>query len=512
MKLNQVKVGAILSYASILITIFISLLYTPFMLRFLGQSEYGLYSLIGSIVGYLSILDMGLGSAIVRYTARNRALGDKSAESKLNGMFLVLYSLIGLLTVVIGALIYFNLERIFGGSLKQAELHKAKIMMLLLIFNFAISFPLGVFGSIIQAYEKFIFARVITIIRSLINPCIMIPLLFFGYGSVSIVVVNTILNIVCLIINVIYCFKVLNIKVQFEKIDLGLLKEIAGYSFFIFLNVIVDKIYWSSDQFILGVISGTTVVAVYAVAMQFIFMYLNLSTSVSGLLLPRLSMMAASNATMGEFTQMMIRFGRIQYIIMAFIISGFFLFGQAFIKLWAGSEYREAFYIVMVIMVPLTIPLIQTVGLTILQAKNLHGFRSVVYLLIAVLNILISIPLAKIWGGLGSAMATATSLFLGNVIIMNIYYSRKIGLDILLFWKNIIRLSAPVIISLLCGIGINHIIVGNSIFFLGIKIILFSISYILFMSLLGINNYEKNLFYSPVKRIFKGKKVLRKDA
>jgi O-antigen/teichoic acid export membrane protein len=101
MKVNELKAGSVLSYISILITIIIALLYTPVMLRLLGQSEYGLYSLIGSVIGYLSILDLGLGNAMIRYNAFNRATGDKNAESQLNGMFLVLYSLIGLLTVMV---------------------------------------------------------------------------------------------------------------------------------------------------------------------------------------------------------------------------------------------------------------------------------------------------------------------------------------------------------------------------------------------------------------------------
>jgi O-antigen/teichoic acid export membrane protein len=202
LKVNEVKAGALLSYASIFVSIIIGLLYTPIMLRLLGQSEYGLYSLIGSVVGYLSILDLGLGNAIVRYTARNRAVGDKEAESSLNGMFIALYSVIAVLTIAIGAVLYINIDNMFAASLSAIELQKAKIMMLLLIFNFAVSFPLGVFSSLIQAHEKFVFFKLLGIVRSVLNPLIILPLLFFGYGSVAMVVVHTVLNITFLLINV----------------------------------------------------------------------------------------------------------------------------------------------------------------------------------------------------------------------------------------------------------------------------------------------------------------------
>ena len=501
MKVNQLKAGALMSYLSIVITIIIGLLYTPIMLRLLGQSEYGLYSLIGSVVGYLSILDLGLGNAIVRYTARNRVVGDRDAESNLNGMFLILYSLIGVLTLSIGAVLYFRIETMFGNTLTAVEIEKAKIMTILLIFNFAVSFPLGVFASIIQAHERFVFVRLIGILRSILNPCVILPLLFWGYGSVAMVVTNTILNIGCLLINIFYCVIVLNTRIHFKSFDMVLLKEIAGYSFFIFLNVIVDKVYWSTGQFILGIVSGTMVVAVYAVAMQLNTMYIMFSNAVSGVLLPRITMMVANNSSNEELSQIMIKVGRVQYVIIVYILSGFILFGEAFITLWAGPIYVDAYYILLMVIIPITVPLIQSVGITILQAKNRNAFRSVVYLSIAILNVLVSIPLAKVWGGFGCAVATGASLLIGNVVIINIYYYRQIGLNIPLFWKNIVRMSIPVVIALLCGYGINHFIVKDSFLLLAIKILLFSVVYILLMWLLGLNTYEKNLLGGMVNKL-----------
>ena len=501
MKVNQLKAGAILSYASIFISIIVTLLYMPVMLRLLGQSEYGLYSLIGAVVGYLSILDLGFGNAIVRYTARNRAIGDQDAESNLNGMFLLLYCGIAVVTLVIGAMLYLNVENMFGGTLTTAELAKAKIMMLLLIFNFAISFPLGVFGSIMQAYERFVFVKLVGISRSILNPCIMLPLLYLGFGVIAMVVVQTVLNIMTLLINVGYCFKVLNTKFYFEKLERSLLIEIAGYSFFIFLNIIVDKVYWSTGQFILGIVAGTMLVAVYAIAMQLNNMYIMFSTAISGLLLPRISIMVANDSSNDELSQIMIRMGRVQYVVMAYILGGFILFGEAFIILWAGPNYRDAYYILLLVMIPITVPLIQNAGISILQAQNRNVFRSVLYIALACVNVLISIPLARVFGGLGCAVATGASLVIGNVIIMNIYYFRQIGLNIPLFWKNIASMSVPIIVSLLCGYGLNHFISQNSISTLLTKIVLFSITYFCLMWWLGINRYEKDLLVSPLKSL-----------
>src|SRR5690606_1206265 len=134
------------------------------MIRLLGQSEYGLYAMIGSISAYLSIMDMGLGNAIIRYTARNRAIGNDDSQSNLNGMFVVLYSLIGIVTVIVGVILYNSVEHIFSGSLNYDELKKAKTMLIILTANFSISFPLMIFGAYMEAYEKFIVVRLVSIV------------------------------------------------------------------------------------------------------------------------------------------------------------------------------------------------------------------------------------------------------------------------------------------------------------------------------------------------------------
>lgn len=491
--MSQRKAGAVLSYVSIIISISIALVYTPVMIRLLGQSEYGLYSLIGSLAAYFSIMDMGLGNAMVRFTARNRVVGDSSETAKLNGMFLTIYSFIGIITVIVGAIVYNNVEAIFGSSLTANEIYKAKLMIIILIINFSLSFPLSIFNSIIRAYEKFVVEGVLSIIRIVASPVIIIPALLMGYGSVTMVLITTIVNISCLLFSLYYALKKLKVKVYFGKIKLNMLKEVVAYSFFVFLNVIVDQFFWKTDQMILGIISGTAIVAVYAIAMQFINLFMRFSSAIANLFLPKVSMMEANHATNEEFTKEMVKFGRVQFLIIALILSGFIVFGRNFIKLWAGNSYEEAYFIALIIMVPLTVPLIQNIGISILQAKNLHGFRSVIYLLVAILKVFITIPLANLYGGIGAAVTTVLSLVIAHIIIMNIYYHKKIGLNMFWFWKNIIKLSIPVFFVTITGLLASTIIPQDSLFLIGPQVIVFTMLYFLFVWTIGMNSYEKKL-------------------
>src|SRR5690554_6849574 len=141
MKINQLKAGAALSYISMGLGYFVSIIYTPVMLRLLGQSEYGLYNLVASVVSYLGLLSFGFGSAYMRYYSRYRVKDDEENIAKLNGMFLIVFSIIGLIAVLAGCVLVFNTELIFGDKLTISELSTAKVLMAIMVFNIALSFP-----------------------------------------------------------------------------------------------------------------------------------------------------------------------------------------------------------------------------------------------------------------------------------------------------------------------------------------------------------------------------------
>ena len=497
---SERKGGAVLSYVSIILSTFVQLLYTPLLIKMLGQSEYGLYSLVSSIIGYLTVLDLGFGNAIVVYTAKYRAQKKYDEEKKLHGMFFVVFCVIGLVAGLLGLGLFFLAPTIFGSTMTNLELEKMKIMLLILAFNLAITFPFSIYSSIINAYEKFTFQKLMSIFNTLMKPLLMIPLLFLGYKSIAMCIVITVVNIIVLFSNYMYCKRKLNINIKYHGFDKKLFKTIFGYSFFIFLGVVVDKVNWSVDQFILGAVSGTVVVSLYSVASNLNTLFINLSTAVSGVLLPKMSKMVANNASNDELTHEFIKVGRIQYLIVFLMASGLTLFGKEFIITWVGKEFTTSYYIALILILPLCVPLIQNLGLSIMQAKNMHKFRSILLALVAIANIAISIPLAKLYGGIGSAIGTSLALIVGNIIIINIYYQKRVGINVIKFWKEIIKMSIPFVIPIIIILVIMKFITLhgyiNLIVFGGIYTVIYSmICYFLVM-----NQYEKNIVNKVLKK------------
>lgn len=498
--MNQLKAGAALNYVSICLNMVVGLIYTPYMLRMLGQSEYGLYSLAASIIAYLTVLDLGFGNAIIRYTAKFRAEGKQREQEEMFGMFFVLYIGIGVVAMIAGSVLSLNVENLFARSMTETEVERTRIMLWLMTFNLAFTFPMSIWGSIMTAYERFVFQRLVSIIRSVLNPVVMVLLLVVGYKAVAMVVVTTLFNVVTLLINWWYCQNRLAIKIRFARFNWGFLKEVAIYSFWIFLNAIMDRIYWSTGQFVLGIYRGAVAIAVYAVAIQLQSMFMMFSTAISGVFLPRVTAMVAKENNEQEISNLFVRTGRLQYIIMAFILSAFIVFGKPFIQLWAGAGYEDAYYICLLFFIPLTIPLIQNLGITVLQARNQMKFRSLLYIVIALASLGLSILLAKPYGGYGCAFATSLALLVGQGLIMNIYYHRKQHLDMVKFWKEIIKMSLVPVCFVVAGL----LVINSAAFstmsilnFVGLGL-LFAIAYGFAFWYLGMNKDEKDLISQPI--------------
>lgn len=494
--MNQLKAGAALNYVIIGLHTLTGLAYTPYMLRCLGQNEYGLYSLVSSVIAYLTILDFGFGNAIIRYTSKLKSEGKTKEQWELFGMFLVIYSIIGVLAMLGGFGLYFNVELLFDRTMTLEEISQARTMMLLLTLNLAITFPLSIFGAIISAYENFVFQRLISICRILLCTGVMVGLLAIGYKAIALVVVNTVFNILTLLINVLYCIHKLKIKIHFARFNWVFLKEIIVYSFWIFLNAIMDKIYWGTGQFVLGAISGTIAVAIFSVAIMLQQMYMQFSASISGVLLPRLTSMVSTNRGSKDISDIFIKTGRLQCIVMSFVLSGFIIFGQSFIDIWAGIDYHDSFIITLIFFIALFIPLIQNTGVIILQARNQMKFRSLLYLAISFLSLVIQVLLAKEFGAIGCAIAIGGALILGQGIVMNVYYSIKQHLDIRNFWIQIIRmLLGPIILTAL-GIISSHYIDYSIPSTLIAGIICFLILYSTTVWFYSMNQYERDLILS----------------
>lgn len=486
----QIKAGVILGYANFAVKMVIQLAYVPILLRLLGQNEYGVYQLVASVISYLSLLNFGFGGSYLRFYAIFK--GDKKKEDTLNGTFLSVFLFFAVIAFGVGMLMTWNTELLLGDKLLHSEIKLAQVLMFIMAINMALSFPISVFSSIVTSRECFIFQRVVELLKSIFNPFLVIIALLMGYGSIGLVCVATLLTIAGAVANIWYVLKKIKAGFIFTSIDKGLIKEVGVFSFFLFLNSIIDQINWNVDKFLLGRFVGAASIAIYSVGAQINNIYIQITDMIATVMAPRVNIITASEKNpLPKLSNLWIKVGRLQTILVLGILAGFSVFGKEFINLWAGPEYMESYYVTLLLIAPISIPLCQTLGVDIQRALNKHKYRSIVYACVAIGNLIISIPLIKNFGAVGAAAGTMVALIVGNVIIMNIMYDKLIGLDVRGFWKQVCKLVPSVIPAIIVSILLNNVIRIDSWGLLIVGCSIFGLVYFICLNIYGFNKEEK---------------------
>ena len=508
MKLDELKIGSVLSYLKMFLGIVISILYTPFMLRILGQNEYGLYSTVSATISMLGVLNLGFTGSYVHYFMKYKFNNDNNSLAKLNGLFLIVFTALGAIALACGLFLSHNLGLVFDTGLTNSEYAIAKKLMMLLSFNMAISFPMSIFSIIITAHEKYVFLKVFALIRDVASPMIAIPLLLSGFRSVALVATTITLTILTDAVFLFYSQKILHVKFRFRAFPDGLFKSVFTFSFLVAVHLIVDQVNSNVDKVLLGRFQGTTAVAIYAVGYSLHHYFMLFSTAISHVFTPRIHrIIRETQGCIGEqkkqLTTLFIKVGRIQSLVVFLIASGLVFFGRQFISLWVGKDYHLSYYVAIMLVLSSVIDVIQNIGIEIQRGLNKHAFRSVVYAVMAIINIALTIILCQAFGVIGATIGTAVSYLLANGLVINIYYHKKCNLDILAFWGSILRLSVGLVIPIITGILMNLFLDMSSYISLIIGIVFYAGVYCASMWFTGMNHNEKSLILSPLKKCLK---------
>ena len=412
---SQLKAGALLSYMEIGLNILLGIVYTPVVLRILGKAEYGLYSTVSSTILTMSILSLGLNSGYIRYFSMYKKNNDMESIYKLNGLFISIFTVIGIIIITCGLLLTANVELIFDEGLTKSEYATARILMVLLTISLAISFPAQVFAHIITANERFVIFRTLGMIKTVAGPLVALPLLFMGYGSIGMVSATLFVAIVIDVIYFYYVIKVLKYKFYFRDFEKGIFKSIFVFTGFIALNLIAEQMNHNLDKILISRYMGTEPTAVYAIGYTLYMYYTSFANAISGVFTPRVH--NTVNATDNDekertnrLTELFVRVGRIQYIILALLTLGIIFFGYEFIMIWAGSGYEQSYYVVMLLIIVSIVPNTQNIAMYVQRALNKHKFSGVMYVIMAFINLVLSILLIPPFGIVG-ATACAVNLF-----------------------------------------------------------------------------------------------------
>lgn len=487
---RQREIGTIISYLNIVFNMIISIFFTPFLISSLGSSEYGVYRIVQSFSGQLSIMSFGIAALIIRNIIYYDTKNLKKEKENFLFMAITISYILGFLILLIGSGLYLSIDKIYSNSLSIEEIVIAKRLFILLVFNIVVTIITDSYMGIIMAHEKFIISSGSKMLKLLLRIILIIVLLKLNIKSIGIVLSDLCVSLMLYLFIILYNKIILKEKAKFYYFDKEMLKMSFVFSVAIFLQAIINQVNQNLDSVILGIMTNPTIVTLYSIALTLYTSFNLLVSVISGMFGAQAARLVARGTSKKELTDFVIVPGRIQLIIAGLAITGFVLFGKNFLKLWVGDDFLQAYYIVLILIIPVVIPLIESVTEAILDAMLKRMGRSIILFVMCIINVVISVLLIKKIGYIGAAFGTAVSVILGNGIFLNIYLKKVVGLQIFRMFKEIFSgIWLGNLIAVILGMILLKL--PNTITGFLLKVTFYTLIYSGCIYLIGMNKTEK---------------------
>ena len=503
---SKIKKGAIVSYISIIISIIAGIFYTPWMIREIGQNDYGLYSLALSIITYLT-MDFGLSFSVSRFLAKYNAENKQEEIINFLGLIYRLFIYISLLLSFILIILYFFINNIFI-NFTADEIEKFKTIYIILGFYSLLIFPFKPIDGILTAYEYFFELKLFSFIQRILIIILMIISLLLGYHLYALVTINAISGILITIFKFIFVNKKFKLKINLKYKNKELLNKIINFSFWVFVISLIGNFSESFSPSILGAVSGTIEISIFSIGSTFYGYSYSIANALSGLFLPKVTNIIYKNNDENRLQNLYIKVGRIQLLLLGFILIGFILIGKEFITLWMkGLDFEKSFLVAILLIIPNLFIFSQSIGITALYSKNLVKYLAFSEVIKTIITITISFILSPELGAIGAAIGLFIGNMFGKVVYLNIQYYKILKLNVYEFYrKTFIRFLIPFLFIFLISKGIIFFIPNNSYIYLLIKAIIISTIFIFITWFYVFNDQEKSMFSSQIIKLISKQK------
>lgn len=498
---RQIKLGAIMSYVAIAVNIISGLVYTPWMIHSIGRENFGLYTLALSVIT-LFVFDFGLSNAVTRFIAKYLAEDRQDKADNCIGLVYRLYIAIDVILFLILIGVFFFIHQIYR-ELTPDEIEKFKIVYSMAAMYAVVSFPFIPVNGILSAHECFIQLKVCDVLHKLIIVATMTMCLLMGYGLYALVFVNAFSGVVTILFKL-YCIKCYTPqKISWRYFNKSELKELAGYSGWVTVIALSQRCIFNLAPSILGVVSGSTAIAILGIAMTLEGYTYTFANALNGMFLPKVSRVLADKDA--DILPLMIKMGRIQIYIVGMIVFGVICLGSDFIKLWVGDGFSESFICAVLIIVPSFFHLPQMIGNEAIFAANKVKQLSVTYIIMAVFNLIGAAILSPSLGATGICISVFIAYMVRTVGMDYIFY-KEMNINIFCFFKEtFVKLAFPLALSAAVGFIIVYTIPVEGLIGFILKGLLYSFCFGVIIYTLALNQFEKNLVLAPIKKLVKAK-------
>ncbi len=499
--MSELKAGTILNYIKLFISLGIGFFISPFILTSLGKSEYGIYTIAGTIIGWLALCDFGLTSSTTKFLSEYQAKGDLEGSARYLGNVTALFSVIGGGVLILGLLIYPFLGYLFP-NFNGEEIRIYRILYLMTLLNTALMFPFRGISGIAASRQKYKIPGLVGVFISLATTLAMVCSLLLGFKSITLCAVNIVFGVLNMVWNAYYCFRCLRTRICWQGWDIPLCKSMFTVSVWLFLQQLVSSFNYNCGSVIVGAVSGASEISIYSYGHALASYFFMLSSCMAGLYLPRIvSIVQNSECSIAILTELMVKVGRYHVIILLLPLIGIIFLGKEFFINWIGhaigNDANVSWYVAVMMSLTLFPVLVQSLAWQIMIAKDLLKYQVRVTIFTSFVIFLVGMLLTSLYGAIGMAVSFTCSTVIAFVSLWGIY-SKRIGLPMLRIYANIYRgLFIPCIIIVACVVAMQcYLLPCSGWLAFSLKAFILTLLYIIVMFFLYFNRHEKTLLLS----------------
>lgn len=425
---KQIKKGVAASYMAIGFQILSVLLYTPFLIRFLGSSDYALYTLVNAFLAYF-VFDFGLGSSLAKFLTDCRyKAGCSYREEELLAVICKSFLVLAAVMACAFAVLYQFVGVIFTG-LTQAELVRMKEIYKIAAAYSTLAFAAMPLEGIFTANEFFAELKLSALLQKMLGITLAAGALLMGMGVWSVVAAEAISGVLAIAWRIFYLVRKGALKIKIRYWETGLLKQVLGFSVWMAVISFAQRFIIPITPALLGRYADSGEIAVFSVASTLEGYIYTFGSVIGSLFLPQVSRLV-NTGRQEEVGVILNKVGRIQLLIVGAVITALADFGKEFIFLWAGSSYGKAYAIVLLIGMPNLIYVTEQIAFSVLTVIGKIRYGAYAYLLSAACNVALSCLLAREFGAVGCGISIGICLWIFNITVMSVVYQKIAGVDI----------------------------------------------------------------------------------
>ena len=417
-------------YLSVMVEMLIGLLLLPFNLKYLGEANYGLWVLLGSVTMHFSLFELGQAGAMVKFMAQYRALNNARAIKEIASSMFVVFAAIGIASYALLATLALNLEQVFHLSSEQAAV--GQWILLIIGLHITMNVPFSVYGGVTSGFQRYDINNIVAIVTTLGAGLVNVVVVLSGGTLIQLVACTTAVRLLAYGVYAVNAHRVFpELRIRPSLFRMARVREVMGFSVYTTVIDWANKLNFRLDEVVIGAFLGPVFVAVWAPAERIISGIQRLTNQVNGVLFPLIVDSDTTNQRR-RLQQILVQGTRFSLATVIPLSAAAFVLADPLIRVWLGSKADEvagAIPVLPILALAVAVRVGDATSTTLLKGTGKHRMLAGVNLATGAVNVALSALLIGPYGLTGVAYGTLIPISAAAGLVLFPAACRRVGLS-----------------------------------------------------------------------------------